>query len=96
MSAPTLWPWAVSSAASVRVDFAVHRSGDTGSPRSAGSMRASSAGTSPGSVSAARLRPPPGRRTRPSGASPASSSYTPDDTVASRTPAARATSRIPP
>ena len=30
----TLWPWRVSSAASARVDFVVHRSGDIGSPRS--------------------------------------------------------------
>ena len=96
MSAPALWPWRVSSAARARVDFVVHRSGDIGSPRSSGSTRASSAGRSPGSRSAARLRPPPGRRARPSGSAPASSSLTPSDTVASRTPAARATSRIPP
>ena len=96
VSAPTRWPWRVSSAARLRVDFVVHRSGDIGSPRSSGSTRASSAGPSPGSISAARLRPPPGRRTRPSGSAPESSSLTPRDTVASRTPAARATSRIPP
>lgn len=96
MSAPTRWPWRVSSSASVRVDFVVHRSGDIGSPRSSGSTRASNAGRSPGSRSATRLRPPPGRRTRPNGSAPASSSSTPADTVASRTPAARATSRIPP
>src|ERR1700733_8608625 len=96
VSAPTRWPWRVSSPARWRVDFVVHRSGDTGSPRSSGSTRSSSAGSSPGSRSAARLRPPPGRRTRPSGAAPESSSSTPSDTVASRTPAARATSRIPP
>jgi hypothetical protein len=46
---------------------------------------------SPGSSSAARLRPPPGLRARPSGPAPESSSSTPSDTVASRTPAARAT-----
>jgi hypothetical protein len=74
----------------------VHRSGDIGSPRSCGSTRASSAGRSPGSASAARLRPPPGLRAPPSGSAPESSSLTPSDTVASRTPAARATSRIPP
>jgi hypothetical protein len=54
----TLWPWRVSSAASLRVDLVVHRSGDTGSPRSSGSTRASSAERSPRSTSAARLRPP--------------------------------------
>jgi hypothetical protein len=94
--AGTGWPCAVSSAASVRVDLTVHRKGDSGSPRSSGSTSASSAGTSPGSVSAAGLRPPPGCRTRPSGSAPASSSATPADTVPSRTPAARATSRTPP
>ena len=72
--------------ASLRVDFVVHRSGDIGSPRSSGSTRASSAGRSPGSRSAGRLRPPPGRRARPSGSAPESSSATPRDTVASRTP----------
>ena len=89
-------PWRASSAARARVDLTVHRSGDTGSPRSSGSTSASSAGTSPGSRSADRLRPPPGRRARLSGSAPAASSSTPSDTVASRTPAACATSRIPP
>ena len=42
------------------------------------------------------LRPPPSRRTLPSGSSPRSSSAAPRDTVASRTSAARATIRIPP
>ena len=42
------------------------------------------------------LRPPPGRRTRPSGSAPASSSNTPLRTVVSLTPAACATARIPP
>ena len=42
------------------------------------------------------LAAPARRRARPSGSAPASSSSTPSDTVASRTPAARATSRIPP
>jgi hypothetical protein len=79
-----------------RVESVVHRSGDIGSPRMSGSTRASNAGRSPLSVSATRLRPPPGRRTRPSGAALESSSVTPRDTVASRTPAARATSLIPP
>ena len=67
MSAPTWWPCRVSSAARLRVDLVVHRSGDIGSPRSSGSTRASSARRSPGSRSAACLRPPPGRRARPSG-----------------------------
>src|SRR6266699_2949530 len=96
VSAETGCPAAVSSSARFRVDLTVHRSGDIGSPRSSGSTRASSAGTSPGSVSARRLRPPPARRARPSGSAPDSSSATPSDTVASRTSAARATSLIPP
>jgi hypothetical protein len=90
-----LWPWRVSSAARLRDDLVVHRSGDIGSPRSSGSTRASSAGRSPRSSAAAFLRPPPGLRARPSGSAPESSSVTPRETVASRTPAARATSRIP-
>jgi len=61
----------------LRVDFVVHRSDDIGSPRLSGSTRASNAGRSPGSRSAARLRPPPGRRARPSGPAPESSSSTP-------------------
>src|SRR5205085_7472091 len=60
------------------------------------STSASSAGRSPESTSAAFLRPPPRRRTRPSGASPASNSSTPLRTVVSLLPAARATTRTPP
>lgn len=86
----------VNSAARLRADRVVHRSGDIGSPRSSGSTNASNAGTKPGSLSDNRLRPPPGRRTRPSGACPDSNSVTPSDTVASRIPAVRATNRIPP
>src|SRR6266705_897492 len=47
VSAETRCPCPVSSAARLRVDFAVHRSGDIGSPRVPGSTRASSAGLSP-------------------------------------------------
>ncbi len=50
----------------------------------------------PGSTSAVFLRPPPERRTLPSGASPAASSSMPLRTVVSLFPAARATVRIPP
>ncbi len=95
MSAEIRCPWEVSSVARCRVDFVVHRSGDMGSPRMSGSTRASNAGRSPEFRSATRLRPPPGRRIRPSGAWPESNSVTPVETVASRTPAARATSLIP-
>ncbi|MGX1471537.1 UNVERIFIED_CONTAM: hypothetical protein RKD50_000345 [Streptomyces canus] len=86
----------VSSRASVRVDFTVYRSGDIGPPRTSGSTRANSAIRSPGSRSAALRRPPPGRRTRPRGSSPASSSNTPLRTVVSLTAAACATARTPP
>src|SRR6266516_4978315 len=96
VSAETRCPWPVSSWASLRVDFVVQRNGDIGSPRSSGSTSASSADRSPGSTSAVFLRPPPERRTLPSGASPASSSSMPLRTVVSLFPAARATVRIPP
>jgi hypothetical protein len=52
VSAEALCPWAVSSAASVRVDFAVHRSGDIGSP-------APSAPPAPAAQGAARHPPLP-------------------------------------
>ncbi len=96
VSALTWCPWRVSSAARTRSDLRVHRSGEHGSPRTSGSTRASSAGRSPGSRSAARLRPPPARRARLSGSSPASSSATPRETVPSRIPAASAATRMPP
>lgn len=72
VSAETRWPSQVRSSqvrsgARFRVDFVVQRSGDIGSPRSPGSTSVSSAGRSPGSSSAAFLRPPPARRTRPNG-----------------------------
>jgi hypothetical protein len=43
----------------LRADFVVHRSGDTGSPRTSGSTSASNADRSPGSSSTSRLRPHP-------------------------------------
>ena len=96
VSGPARWPCRVSSAARFRVDSVVHRSGDSGSPREAGSTSASSAGRSPGSVSASFLRPPPGRRARASGSPPASSSAAPAATICRLTPAARATASTPP
>ena len=57
-------PIAVSSRASVRVDFVVHRSGDSGSPRVSGSMSESKFSSSSGSATSAFFRPPPGLRTR--------------------------------
>ncbi len=74
----------------------VQRSGDMGSPRTSGSTSVSSAVRTAGFRSATRLRPAQGRRMRPNGASPEASSRTPADTLASRTPAARATALIPP
>lgn len=70
-------------------DFVVQRSGDIGSPSSSGS-------SSSGPESVAFFRPPPGRRTRPNGAWPESSSATPRETVPPWTPAAAAKSLIPP
>ena len=66
-----------------------------GSPRSFGSTSPSNAATKPGSVIVRGFRPAPGRRTRSSSASPASSSATPLDTVTTLTPDALATVLIP-
>ena len=88
-------PAAASSACSRRVDFVVHRNGDSGSPRDPGSTNASRAAPKPGSVCVTGLRPPPGLRVPPT-VLPASSSSTPRETVTALTPAARATVLIPP
>lgn len=98
MRAPAGWPSACSSSASVRVDFDVHRNGDCGSPRVAGSTSASNAPANDGSVSVSGGRPAPARRTLPAGA-PAcgsSSSLIAAVTVVRDTPAARATADTPP
>ena len=58
VGADTGRPCRVSSVARCRSDLVVHRSGDSGSPRSSGSTNASNAGTSPASISPALLRPP--------------------------------------
>ena len=76
-AALALWHWRANSPASLRVDLVVHRSGYIGSPRSCGSTSTTSAGRSPASRSAASLRLPPGRRARPSGSAPESSSSMP-------------------
>ena len=55
-----------SSAANFVVLLLVQRNGDSGSPRVTGSTSRLSASLNPGSVSVIRLRPPPGRRLRPS------------------------------
>jgi hypothetical protein len=90
-------PAAVSSPARFTALLVVHISGDPGSPRLESSTRASSAGTSPGSVSASFLRPAPRRRTRPSGATrPDSSSAAPFATVCHDAPVILATAPIPP
>src|SRR6266540_3237945 len=57
-------PFSVRACASWRVLLHVHRKGDMGSPRVEGSTSSSRARTRAGSLSASRLRPPPGRRTR--------------------------------
>ena len=92
----TRCPPAASASARLRVDFVVHTSGEVGSPRVSGSTSAVNAGPSPGSVSVAGLRPPPGFRTRPDGSAPPSSSRTPLATVSGCTPVACATTVIPP
>src|SRR6266540_775498 len=94
----TVCPSAVSSAASFLVDFVVHRSGDSGSPRDCGSMRESKDCRTAGSATSTLLRPPPAARTRPAipGSSPASNSRTPRRMVGRDTPLARCTAAIPP
>lgn len=96
VSAEARRPCLDSSSARPRVDLVVHRSADIGSPRISGSTKANSAGRSPGSRSAARVRPPPRRRVRPNGATPESSSSTPAATVCRLTSAALATAATPP
>src|SRR3981189_742942 len=57
-------PAAASAPARSLVDLVVHRNSDMGSPRVSGSTNADSAATSPASVWASFLRPPPGARPR--------------------------------
>ena len=65
----------------------VHRSGDSGSPRVAGSISRSRSSTTNGSVSTTGRRPPPDRRTCPrSTRSPDSTSASPRRTVSSESP----------
>ena len=67
----------------------VQRSGVSGSPRSVGSTKASSAWTRPPSCSVSDLRPPPDRRTCSSGASkPEASSSSPRPIVLGAIPVA--------
>src|SRR6186713_741121 len=90
-------PIAVSSRARLRVDFVVHRNGDSGSPRVPGSMRESSRSSSSGSATSAFLRPPPGARTRstcPTGS--LSNSARPRRMVDRDAPVARCTAAMPP
>jgi len=79
------------------VDFAVHRSGDIGSPRVVGSTSASNAAARPGSATVADLRPPPERRDRPgSSTSGLPNSATAVVIVERATPVTRATAETPP
>src|SRR4051794_20503073 len=96
VSAPTGCPALLSSAASLRVDSVVQHTGERGAPRRVGSTSASSAASRAGSVAVSGLRPPPARRTRPSGACPASSSATPWEILDRDAPLAWATAAIPP
>jgi hypothetical protein len=89
-------PRAVSASANSRVDVQVHRNGLCGSPPVSGSTSSSSAWSSPGSRSASRLGPPPGRRTRPRGSGGASSSRTPVYPVGRDSPLRRAIRAPPP
>ena len=89
-------PAAVNSAARWRTDSVVHDKAEHGSPRRVGSTNANRAGSSPGSACSARLRPPPARLTRATGAAPDSSSFTPSWILDRDAPEARATAAIPP
>ena len=74
----TWGPFSRSPSVRVRIDFDVHRSGDIGSPRVAGSISDSNAATSSSSWDSARFRTPPERRDRPAaGAVPSSASFRP-------------------
>ena len=89
-------PAAVSAPAKLRVDFVVHTNGDIGSPRVSGSTNALNSATSPASVSASLLRPPPGTRTLTEGSGRPSNSRTPRAMVSGCTPVAVAIALIPP
>ena len=91
------WPSACNSRASVSRLFHVHRSGHSGSPRVAGSMRASQSANQVGSVSTRGFRPAPGRRIRsPMIVSGSSSSAKPVRIVGIDNPVARDTRAMPP
>ena len=91
-------PILVSSPAISRVDFVVHRNGDSGSPRVPGSIRESNTSSNSGSATSAFLRPPPGARTRRPDRSVESSaiSLMPQRIVDRDAPVARCTALIPP
>ena len=92
-------PIAVSWVARCRVDFVVHRNGDSGSTRVAGSISEFRQPSSSGSAISAFLRPPPVDRTRRLGPfSPVSlsSSLSPRRIVERDALVARCTAAIPP
>ena len=91
------WPPACNSRASFSRLFDVHRSGHSGSPRVAGSMRASQSANQVGSVSTRGFRPAPGRRIRsPMIVSGSSSSAKPVRIAGIDNPVARDTRAMPP
>src|ERR1035438_9310345 len=91
------WPAAVNSAAHRRKLLRIHCRGRIGSPMAVGSTSWARAGHRPGSRSSIGLRPPPGRRLRPSGkGSGALSSRSPAETESKSMPVARETRAMPP
>src|SRR6266852_2518866 len=93
----TRWPMLCRVRARVRVLFAVQRRGESGAPEAVGSTKPSRSRSSVGSLSTVRLRPPPGRRTRPGGTRARDrSSVSPRAIVEVEMPVARATRAIPP
>src|SRR5262249_9158065 len=90
------WPIAVSAAASLSMLFDTQVRGRMGSPRVTGSTKRLRAGKRPGSLAATRLRPPPLRRTFPSGSGSQSRSSSPRLIVERASPVILATVLSPP
>src|SRR6516225_6446074 len=90
------WPIAVSAAASLSMLFDTQVRGRMGSPRVTGSTKRLRAGKRPGSLAATRLRPPPLRRTFPSGSGSPSRSSSPRLIVERASPVILATVLSPP
>src|SRR5215831_16048539 len=92
----TLWPISCKAAASLSWLFETHNSGRMGSPRVTGSTMRFRSSMSVGSVLDKYRRPPPLRRSRPSGGGSASRSFNPRPMVERASPVICETSSRPP